>query len=593
MEQLFLLWNGIEKILFVSIPFIILLGVLIFIHELGHFLAARFFKVKVEVFSLGFGPKILKYKKGDTLYCLSLLPLGGYVKMFGDNPLEEPPEDEKHQGFLYKKAYEKWLIAFAGPFFNLAFTLFGFFILAQLGVTKLSAQLGDLSEDSMAFEKGFRSGDQILALNGQKISYYEELDTQIKNKIGETLSFDVKSEKGERKSIDIEIQKNKSKNPLSWDKERGFIEGFTILSQDLKLGVSSDSIAFEKGLRSFDTLLAVGLYSSDLEYDSTFNLDKEKQKSSDKKEERKKQSSKGFKKADLETSFKEASSEDLIPFKYWRELKFFPASKKYKLQIERNSEIKTLSFELEKTQTLLDLGLEPSDLYIERVGANTPAEKAGLKRGDRLIAIGDIKLLKWQDLLKQIEKSNGETLEITYKRESEITTVSLVPEKIFVEGNMKSQYMLGIVSAGSTVLPPKLSKKHSLFESAIYSGTQTWKWLNIITMGLVRLVTGEFSIRTMGGPIAIGRVAHNSFSEGFSSFLFIMTLISLNLFLLNLLPIPVLDGGHILFFSLEALLGRPISLKKLLIAQNIGLVFILGFMTFAMFNDIYNWLNAW
>ena len=578
----------------VSLPFIILLGALIFIHELGHFLAARFFKVKVEVFSLGFGPKILKYKKGDTLYCLSLLPLGGYVKMFGDNPLEEPPEDEKHQGFLYKKAYEKWLIAFAGPFFNLAFTLFGFFILAQLGVPKLSAQLGDLPEDSMAFEKGFRSGDQILALDGQKISYYEELDTQIKNKIGETLSFDVKSKKGVRKSIDIEIQKNTNKNPLSWDKERGFIEGFTILSQDLRLGVSSDSAAFEKGLRSFDTLLAVGLYSSDLEYNNpALNLNKEKQKSSDKKEERKKQSSKGFKKADLETSLKESLSEDLIPLKYWRELKLFPASKKYKLQIERNSEIKTLSFELEKAQTLLNLGLEPSDLYIERVGADTPAEKAGLKRGDRLIAIGDIKLLKWRDLLKQIENSNGETLEITYKRESEIKTVSLSPEKIFVEGNMKSQYMLGIVSAGSTVLPPKLSKQHSLFESAVYSGVQTWKWLNIITTGLVRLVTGELSIRTMGGPIAIGRAAHNSFSEGFSSFLFIMTLISLNLFLLNLLPIPVLDGGHILFFSLEALLGRPISLKKLLIAQNVGLVFILSFMTFAVFNDIYNWWNAW
>ena len=591
MEYLFLLWIGIGKILSVSLPFIILLGVLIFIHELGHFLAARFFKVKVEVFSLGFGPKILKYKKGDTLYCLSLLPLGGYVKMFGDNPLEEPPEDEKHQGFLYKKAYEKWLIAFAGPFFNLAFTLFGFFILAQLGVPKLLAQLGDLPEDSMAFEKGFRSGDQILALNGQKTSYYEELDTQIKNKIGETLSFDVKSDKGERKSIDIEIQKNKNKNPLSWDKERGFIEGFTILSQGLKLGVSSDSIAFEKGLRSFDTLLAVGLYSS--EYDPALNLDKEKQKSSDKKEETKKQISKNFKKADWETSLKEASSKDLIPLKYWRELKFFPASKKYKLQVERNSEIKTFSFELEKAQTLLDLGLEPSDLYIERVGADTPAEKAGLKRGDHLMAIGDIKLLKWRDLLKKIEKSNGETLEITYKRGSEVKTVSLAPEKIFVEGNMKSQYMLGIVSAGSTVLPPKLSKKHSLFESAVYSGVQTWKWLNIITTGLVRLVTGEFSIRTMGGPIAIGRVAHNSFSKGFSSFLFIMTLISLNLFLLNLLPIPVLDGGHILFFTLEALLGRPISLKKLLVAQNIGLVFILGFMTFALFNDIYNWLNVW
>ena len=555
MDILFLFWAWLEKALAVSLPFIILLGLLIFIHELGHFLMARFFGVKVEVFSLGFGPKILKYKKGDTLYCLSLLPLGGYVKMFGDNPLEEPPEDQKHQGFLYKKPYQKWLIAFAGPLFNLIFTLFGFFLLAQWGVPKLSAQLGDVQKDSLAFEKGFRSGDQILSLNGQKISYYEELDEKIKNKVGETLVFDVLSEDGEKKSLSIEVKNHKNQNPLSWDKERGSIEGFTVWSRALRLGVPKDSLAFEKGLRTFDTLLEVGSYET--------------------------------------KELLEDSTAELVPLKYWRELRDLPAQKSYKLRIKRGTEIKTLVFDLESPKTLLDLGLEPSDLYVEKVGAKTPAEKSGLKTGDRLIALGEDRLLTWQDLLERVENSEGASLDLSYKRESEITTVSLKPEKIFVEGNMKSRYMVGIVSGGSTALGPELLKKYDFLESLKYSSTQTWEWLNIITAGLVRLVTGELSVRTMGGPIAIGRVAHDSFSQGFSSFLFIMTLISLNLFLLNLLPIPILDGGHLLFFSLEALIGRPISVRKLLIAQNIGLVFILGFMFFALFNDIYNWWSAW
>ena len=545
MEFLFLLVNWIEKVFFSSAPFIILLGGLIFIHELGHFLAARLFKVKVEVFSLGFGPKILKYKKGDTLYCVSLLPLGGYVKMFGDNPLEEPPEDQKHKGFLYKKVYQKWLIAFAGPFFNLLFTLIAFFILALLGVANLPAKLGDVSKDSPAFQKGFRSGDKILAIDGKKISYYEEINKTLENKIGETLSFDLKDEKGEKKSIPMEVQKIKNLHPLARNEDIGSIDGFSVLSQGLKLGVPFGSTAFEKGLRSFDTVLAVGL--------------------------------------DAESK----------PIRYWRDLQSVPPSKKYHLQIERDSEVKTVSFDLDQAQSLLDLGLESSSLYIDKVGANTPAEKAGLQRGDRLFAIDGKKLNSWEELLKQVESSEGKTLEISYQREAEVKKLVLTPEKIFVEGNMKSRYMVGIVSAGSTVLAPEVLKRYSVFESIIYSGVQTWKWLDIITTGLVRLVTGEFSIRTMGGPIAIGRVAHSSFSEGFSSFLFIMTLISLNLFLLNLLPIPVLDGGHILFFSLEALLGRPLSLKKLLVAQNVGLIFLLSFMGFAVFNDIYNWLNAW
>jgi len=557
-ENLFLIGNGLEKIFFVVAPFLILLGGLIFIHELGHFLAARFFKVKVEVFSLGFGPKILKYKKGDTLYCISLLPLGGYVKMFGDNPLEEPPEDQKQHGFLYKKAHQKWLIAFAGPFFNLLFTLIAFFILGLLGRAALPPQLGDLSEGSKAFKTGFRPGDQVLAVNGQEIFYYDELDKIIQKNIGEILFFDLKDNKGERKTLSIEVERSAVADPFSWRKNKGSIDGFSLFSQGLKLGVPFDSLAYEVGLRTFDEILAVGLEGV----------------------------------ADIEPT---NATEKLkpTPIRFWRELEALPPSKKYRLKIQREGEEKSLAFQLKTAKTLLGLGLEPSDLYIEKTGADTPAQKAGLKRGDRLLSVQGKKLNQWEDLLKQVEKSEGGALELVYQRKSEARRVLLAPEKLFVEGNMKSRYMVGIVSAGQTVLAPEILKKHSIFESVIYSGTQTWKWLAIITTGLVRLVQGEFSIRTMGGPIAIGRVAHNSFSQGFSSFLFIMTLISLNLFLLNLLPIPVLDGGHLLFFSLEALLGRPLSLKKLMIAQNIGLVFILGFMGFALLNDIYNWMSAW
>ena len=545
MENIFLLWSVVAKVFSASLPFILLLGGLIFIHELGHFLVARYFKVRVEVFSLGFGPKILKYKKGDTIYCISLLPLGGYVKMFGDNPLKEVSEEEKSYGFLYKKAHQKWLIAFAGPFFNLVFTFLCFFLLALIGIQKLPARLGDLSENSEAFKKGFRSGDLILAVNGQDVSYYQDLDKILKKQKPENLLFDIINEQGEKKSVKIKSQK--LFDPFTWGKERVSIKGLSLLSQALILGVPANSFLFEKGLRTFDKLLAISI----------------------------------------------DNSQEMQELKFWRELSSLPAGKKFQLKIQRKEKIKNFTFELETAQTLLDLGLESSTLYIEKVGANTPAERAGLKRGDRLLSLGGTELKEWRQVLKLVEKSEGQSMELRYQRGSEIKTLSLTPEKIFIEGNIKSQYMVGIISAASTVTATKLLKKYGPLEATVYSGEQTWKWLSFISLGLVRLITGEFSVRSMGGPITIGRVAHNSFSQGFTSFLFIMALISLNLFLLNLLPIPVLDGGHLLFFGIEALLGRPLSLKKLIIAQNIGLVFILSFMAFTIFNDIYNWLNAW
>ena len=189
MDFLLSFFHLIFKAFFALGPFVLLLGVLIFIHELGHFLVARYFGVKVEVFSLGFGPKILKYKKGDTIYCISLFPLGGYVKMFGSNPLEELSEEEKSQAFLYKKVHQKWLIAFAGPFMNLVFTLIAFFSLSKIGVPSLPAILGDIQKESQAYQAGFRSGDIILSVNGKKISYYEELDQRLKLAGGKKTSF--------------------------------------------------------------------------------------------------------------------------------------------------------------------------------------------------------------------------------------------------------------------------------------------------------------------------------------------------------------------------------------------------------------------
>ncbi|MDE0091738.1 MAG: RIP metalloprotease RseP [Oligoflexia bacterium] len=545
MEIFFSSFQLIQKALFAVGPFVLLLGVLIFIHELGHFLAARYFGVKVEIFSLGFGPKILKYKKGDTLYCLSLFPLGGYVKMFGSNPLEELSEKEKSQAFLYKKVPQKWLIAFAGPFMNLIFTLFVFFLLSEIGIPSLPAHLGDIQKASLAYQAGFRSGDTVLSVNGEPISYYEDLTALIKQKKGGELFFRLKDKEGFIKNLSVPVQKGKNTNPLEWKREMGFIEGLTILSTGLRIGVISESLAYKKGLRTFDEILEVNGAS----------------------------------------------------FRYWRDLEDFVKNKEtFEIVFKRGSKKQTAFLNVsagEKLNSLFQLGLEPSFLYIEQVGPDTPAAKAGLMKGDRLISIQNQKVKSWEQVLKQVGDSSGAELKIQYQRKEEIKTAFISPKPLFVEGNIKKRYMLGIVSGALTVVPPEIVRKRSFFKSITYSFSETGKWLSVISVYLIRLIQGEVSIRTMGGPVAIGKIAHSSFHQGLFSFLFGMALISLNLFFLNLLPIPVLDGGYILFFTLEGILGRALSVKKLVLAQQVGLIFVLSFMGMALFNDIYNLLKVW
>ena len=550
MESLISLFLFLQKSLSAVGPFFLLLGVLIFIHELGHFLAARYFGVQVEVFSLGFGPKILKYKKGDTVYCLSLLPLGGYVKMFGDNPLIEVPDSEKPKGFLYKRVPEKWIIAFAGPLMNFIFTLLAFFLIAIYGEPSIKPQLGDIHPDTPAYLAGFRSGDAILSVNNQAISYYEELEKAITTNVGKKLSFKVKSQSNEMKELQAVPHLIKNPNPLEWKKSIGSIEGLSLTSIGLRIGVRHDSPAYQAGLRTFDEILKI-------------------------------------------------NDQDL---KYWRKLETFIKNTKAQnlsISIQRETETKNLLFNLPAggrkitSDPLALLGIEPAYLYIERIGPDTPASQAGLMKGDRLISIDGKLIHSWEQVLNTIQSYSGQVFSIKYQRQNEQKTVLLSPKPLFVEGNIKKRFMLGIGSAGINVFPEKIIRNRSLVHSLAYSGQETWKWLGFITTGLIRLIQGEISLRTMGGPVAIGRVAHNSFHQGLVSFLFIMALISLNLGFLNLLPIPMLDGGHLLFFTLEGILGRPLPIKKLVVAQQMGMMFLLSFFALVFYNDIYNWLKAW
>ena len=286
--------------------------------------------------------------------------------------------------------------------------------------------------------------------------------------------------------------------------------------------------------------------------------------------------------------------------RYWRELESLLTSQKTNLilTVERqgNSSQKRLDFLIPAQTTPWNaeaLGLEWPGLYISKVGKDTPAEKSGLKRGDKILAVQGVRIKNWKEFSGKIKNyKEPQPLRISILRSGETKTFPVQPKKMLTSGVAKETFMVGVMS--THLLPPtEKLKQLSLFSGFLFAGEKTYHWLKVITINLIQLVRGDISYRHLSGPLGIGRVAHQSFHAGLVAFLFAMALISLSLFYINLLPIPLLDGGHILFFSIEGLLGRPLDLKKLIVAQNIGLVTILSFFAFVFVNDIYNWLTAW
>lgn len=343
------------------ISFIILLSVLIFVHELGHFLAARIAGVGVLKFSLGFGPKIIGKKIGETEYVLSWIPLGGFVKLLGESGNEElSPEDEK-KSFFKKSKWKRMLIILAGPVFNFLLALVIFIIVFVYGLPNLTAVVGEVQKESAAFEAGMISGDKIIAIDDKKVVFWEEI------------------------------------KPI---------------------------IAESKG-------------------------------------------------------------------------------KEMEVAVERGAEKKHL-------------------------------------------------LIK-----PRLSKSKN------------------------IFGEEISTYLIGVSPAGNTIIERK-----NPWDAIIASVGKTWEISKLTVISVVKMLEGVISPRTLGGPIFIAQIAGAQVKEGIIPFILFMAILSINLGVINLFPIPVLDGGHIFFYLIEIVTRREISIKVKEMSQQIGFVMLLMLMLFVVFIDI-------
>jgi len=425
------------------ISFLIVLGILIFVHELGHFLIAKKSGVGVLKFSLGFGPKLIGFKKGETEYLISALPLGGYVKMIGEEPGEGVKEEDKNKSFANKPVSSRAGIVFAGPVMNILLALLLFPVIYMLGIhvpeyMDKQPVVGYVLKDSAAEKAGLKAGDIILAIDGRDIKTWETFESLIISNPDRKLRIDIKR-------VDNIIQKELT--PIPSQHNGGGISGI----------------------------------------------------------------------------------------------------------------------------------LPPMNPIIGGVVSGLPAEKGGLKTDDVILSVDGIQITHWAELQDAIQNSEGKEKWLTVKRGEETLNLSVKP-KLNKETKI---YVIGISPKQGFV-----AKKYS-FPNAVITGTKKMAEMTVFTFVIIKkLFVGEVSIKTLGGPLMIAQVAGQAAESGLTAFLSLMAMLSLQLGILNLLPIPVLDGGYLLFFGIEKLRGKPMQEKTMGIAQQVGMVLLILLMVFVTYNDI-------
>ncbi|RAL22742.1 hypothetical protein DL240_07535 [Lujinxingia litoralis] len=562
------------------IYFIILIGVLVFVHELGHYLVARLFDVKVLRFALGFGPAIATYQRGETEFALCALPLGGYVQLFGADleSIEDLPEEEQKRALMAKPIWQRSLVILAGPLANFILPVAIYFVFAMLQTTAPPAVVGQAYPEAPAAQAGIQAGDRIVEIEGHPVRFFHDVAHYTRPAYDQELEV-VYERDGERFTTHLTPARFEATDHLGLDRRTYGLIG-------IHLGTAGSTIALtdhqgpaaRAGLAYFDRIIAV-----DETPVSRFH--------------------------EVESLVRESQGEPL----------HIKALRRYPVHVDYGTFYKQRLIELDVTPELVDgeyaIGITPAEMVIAQVKPESPVAEAGLKPGDRILSVDDRAFSSWSLMLSHIHNTINQRIvdrdaagedapplqtdfKIAFERDGKpLTTTLTTSVTAYSDATEQTRYRIynGWDSLRNSVTPENIP--HPFFSRLGYATSeafsQTWKFSRMLTLGLVRMAEGRVSTKSIGGPIMIGELAAEAGRAGWEPFLEMMALISINLAILNLLPIPVLDGGQLMLFALEAIKRGPLSFRTRQIAAYIGFTLILMLMILAFKNDIErNWHRA-
>ncbi len=540
---------------------VLLLGGLIFVHELGHFVAAKALGVKVLKFSIGFGPRIAGFRRRGTEYLVSALPLGGYVKMAGDDPGEEVPPEDRGHGFLEQPPWKRLVIAFAGPAANLVFPVAIYFALglSQNGSMVAGPTLGTVFPGSAAAVAGLRPGDKVLAVTlpgGREVPvrYFAELRQLVAPRPGDRLEFAVERG-GERVAVPVVPAAEKDVSPLETT-----IRGVIGVTPAFPAAVVAPALPGAAGpLEPFDLVVRAG-------GEPVRNL------------------------GELERIVGRAACAPVD------------------LEVVRERAVVLPGAPLSSYRTVKLAGVptcadgrraiaaaDPNiSTFVADVTPGSPASQAGLRRGDAITAVNGRPVRSFRELnLLAPEFLAGKPVELVLAGGRSVEIVPVEQEYVDeLTREVRTRVALGFFPEQRALVQPRALVAQEVplsigpGEALGIAVERLAEVVRLTALGIARIVQGDISFKTVGGPIMLFSIAAQAAQEGWESFLFKMALISVNLGLMNLLPIPVLDGGHIGATLVEVVTRRPLSLRAREIANLVGILLLVSLMIFVFKNDI-------
>jgi regulator of sigma E protease len=537
------------------IYFALLCSILIFVHELGHFVWAKIFGVKVLTFSIGFGPKILRIRGRETEYCVGLLPLGGFVKMLEETRQEQVLPEDRNRTFESQPILKRAIIVLAGPAMNMIFPVLLYFGVLVGEKEGPPPTIGFVAPGHPADGK-LLPGDRVLEADGEAIYTFDELRRVIRRSPNRDLKLSVFRGR-ERVEVTVTPEERVIERPLDLVDVVGEL-GIAPSQPAAVIGVPRpDSPAFRAGLRTFDVVIEVRGRPV-----RTY--------------------------ADVEAALAENRGET-IPVAYLRPARVPTALGRFAEVSIFESGVAALTPDVGTGSVVQRAGIESADLYVYAVPEGSAEYKADIRPGDRIISVDNSEVTAWVSFEELLFAAPDRAHTITFERQGNRKTgVIKLRRELYLDDyrEERPRYSLRARNWVPIVPEPTVESPRTVETAFVRACEETWDVARFIVVGVVRIAEGRVSLSTLGGPITVYDVVGEERKKGVSYFVWAMAVISINLGLINLLPIPVLDGGHLLFFLFEAVLRRPLPLRVREIASLVGMLLLVGLMGIAFKNDI-------